>query len=265
MKTYTFRVSLAGLDRVWRTIEIAAEQTLEELHFAIQEAYDWDADHLYSFFLSGEAWDRTTEYTLPDGVSPWDDASDLAEDEEFAETEDDEVSGIPEPKIDEATAARLRASLGDQEAPKSTEEMFALIEASPELRAELSKMMSEQFGIPQFMADMMLSNIRSLLAMVPEEALSGLLSGIASPGAEMAGDVRTTTLESLELEAGQDFLYLFDYGDEWQFHVRVEAIDETADADASYPRIVESAGEAPLQYSDWEDDEDWGEDEEEEE
>jgi len=44
---------------VWRKIEMRADQTLEELHLAIQNAYDWDADHLYSFFMSGiGAWQR---------------------------------------------------------------------------------------------------------------------------------------------------------------------------------------------------------------
>lgn len=55
MKTYTFHVSLPGHGRAWRKIEMRADQTLEDLHFAIQEAYGWDADHLYSFFMSGRA------------------------------------------------------------------------------------------------------------------------------------------------------------------------------------------------------------------
>ncbi|MDY6875911.1 MAG: hypothetical protein SWK90_06890 [Chloroflexota bacterium] len=32
MKTYTFHVSLPGTGRVWRKIEMRADQTLEELH-----------------------------------------------------------------------------------------------------------------------------------------------------------------------------------------------------------------------------------------
>ena len=50
-------------------------------------------------------------------------------------------------------------------------------------------------------------------------------------------------------------MYLFDYGDEWRFKVRVHAIadfrDENADPDAEYPRLVESVGEAPEQYPAW--------------
>lgn len=37
-----------------RTIAICANQTLARLHVAIQEAFDWDADHLYSFYMNGE-------------------------------------------------------------------------------------------------------------------------------------------------------------------------------------------------------------------
>lgn len=51
---------------LYRTIALGANNTLEEMHYAIQEAFGWDADHLYSFFLSGKMWDRDTEFTLLD-------------------------------------------------------------------------------------------------------------------------------------------------------------------------------------------------------
>ncbi len=137
MKTYTFHASLPGSGRVWRKIEMRADQTLENLHFAIQNAYGWDADHLYSFFMSGKAWDESTEYCLPEGYT----------------------------------------------------------------------------------------------------------SG--------PGNVQTTTLEELNLEPKQEFMYLFDYGDEWRFKVRVHAINPDA-PEGDYPRIVESVGEAPEQYPSWE-------------
>jgi hypothetical protein len=47
---------------------------------------------------------------------------------------------------------------------------------------------------------------------------------------------------------GKEFMYLFDYGDEWRFKVRLHAINENADPDVDYPRVVESAGDAPSQY-----------------
>ena len=137
MKTYIFHASLPGSGRVWRKIEMRADQTLENLHFAIQNAYGWDADHLYSFFMSGKAWDESTEYCLPEGYT----------------------------------------------------------------------------------------------------------SG--------PGNVQTTTLEELNLKPKQEFMYLFDYGDEWRFKVRVHAINPDA-PEGDYPRIVESVGEAPEQYPSWE-------------
>jgi hypothetical protein len=51
--------------RVWRTIEIRGSQTLHHLHQAIQGAFGWDDDHLYSFYMSGEPWDPETEYSAP--------------------------------------------------------------------------------------------------------------------------------------------------------------------------------------------------------
>ena len=66
MKTLTFHVSLPGTGRTWRKLELRADQTLEDLHFAIQDAFEWDADHMYSFFMSGKAWDTATEYAGPD-------------------------------------------------------------------------------------------------------------------------------------------------------------------------------------------------------
>ena len=65
------------------------------------------------------------------------------------------------------------------------------------------------------------------------------------------GDVRVATLESLHLKLGQIFLYLFDYGDEWRFKVRLHSINENAPED-DYPKLVERVGESPPQYPDWE-------------
>jgi hypothetical protein len=71
------------------------------------------------------------------------------------------------------------------------------------------------------------------------------------------GNVRTTTIDDLDLRSMQEFMYLFDYGDEWRFKVRVHVINEDADPDAEYPRLIESVGEAPPQYPEWDEEEDW--------
>lgn len=196
MKTYTFHVSLPGTGRTWRKIEMRADQTLEDLHFAIQDAYEWDADHLYSFFMSGEAWDGSTEYCLPEGYTPYREPMYDEEEEEWLE---------PTPEQREKA---LRALFGGTD--MTLEEMQAEMDA--------------------FWKDF-----------------------LAEEAASRPGNVQTTTLEELNLEPGQEFMYLFDYGDEWRFKVRVHAINPDA-PEGDYPRIVESVGKAPDQYPDldWE-------------
>lgn len=63
---YRFLVTLEWEEPVWRRIELRADQTLADLHYAIQDAFEWDDDHLYAFFLSGKAWDDSTEYGVPE-------------------------------------------------------------------------------------------------------------------------------------------------------------------------------------------------------
>lgn len=65
VKTWTFRVNLRPWPDVWRDLELAEDQTLEDLHLTIQQAYGWGDDHLYSFFMSGRGWDRASEIGSP--------------------------------------------------------------------------------------------------------------------------------------------------------------------------------------------------------
>src|ERR671934_3080427 len=74
---YTFRVRILGgfyaprnARDIWREIEVAANQTLAELGHAIPLAFDFDDPHLWSFFLSGKAWDRASEYALESEPDP---------------------------------------------------------------------------------------------------------------------------------------------------------------------------------------------------
>lgn len=67
--SYTLHVNHRALPDVWREIEMAEDQTLEDLHLMIQEAFEWDDDHLYSFFMSGKRGDRESEIG-----SPWSDS-----------------------------------------------------------------------------------------------------------------------------------------------------------------------------------------------
>jgi Plasmid pRiA4b ORF-3-like protein len=212
MKTYTFHVSIPGFGRLWRKIELEADQTLEDLHLAIQDAFEFDNDHLYSFFMSGRAWDQSTEYCLPEGVDPY--GFDL---EELDEEEEGEEAPAPLREISEAEAAEALAVLED--------ESLTFVEK------------------------------RERLGPLWDLIVAAFLESLSPP------DVRETTLESLELERGREFLYIFDYGDEWRFKVRVHAINPDA-PEGDYPRIVQSVGEAPEQYPDlfdenYEDDEDF--------
>jgi hypothetical protein len=39
---------------VEREVSVRSDQTLIDLHRVLQEAFAWDDDHLYSFWLDGE-------------------------------------------------------------------------------------------------------------------------------------------------------------------------------------------------------------------
>ena len=134
---------------IWREIEVAANQTLADLGNAIPLAFHFDDPHLWSFFLSGKAWDRATEYAL--------------------HSEADLVGG-PRPRA----AGRVQ------------------------------------------------------------------IREVPFPGAT----------------GKKEFLFLFDYGDEWHFGVKLQRVTEQVESGAQYPRVVASQGEAPPQYPDPEDDED---------
>jgi hypothetical protein len=70
---YRLRVRLDWLRSVWRVIEMLDNQTLDELHEAIQDAFGWDRDHLYAFFMSGKRYDSLTEIGMaPGGWMPSD-------------------------------------------------------------------------------------------------------------------------------------------------------------------------------------------------
>ena len=141
---------------MWREIEIAANQTLAELGEAIPLAFDFDDPHLWSFFLSGRAWDHDSEYAL--------------------HSEPDPFGGPP------ARAAR-----------------------------------------------------RALIRDVPWPGASGK----------------------------KEFLFLFDFGDEWHFGVKLVRQSPTVETGARYPRMGARQGEAPPQYPDV-DEEEWDKEDEDE-
>lgn len=70
--------------------------------------------------------------------------------------------------------------------------------------------------------------------------------GDADPG--VRGVKRTKIAEAFPA-VGHTMLFLFDYGDEWHFRVKLQKLDKKL-AKVRYPRVVASGGEAPPQYPD---------------
>ncbi len=65
-QTYVFVAELVGFEEVRRTITVRDDMTLVDLHYALQSAFDWDDDHLYSFWLDGSFWaSEEQHYTHP--------------------------------------------------------------------------------------------------------------------------------------------------------------------------------------------------------
>ena len=86
--------------------------------------------------------------------------------------------------------------------------------------------------------------------------------GYYHPMAEKGAKADKIAIDSLELKSRRKMLYLYDFGDEWMFHVTVKKVVE---ADAPSPiRVAESRGELE-QYPIWGEEEDWEEDSWEEE
>jgi hypothetical protein len=52
------------------------------------------------------------------------------------------------------------------------------------------------------------------------------------------------------MRAGQTMTFLFDFGDNWEFDVTLEQVDP--DRVTKKAEILESHGEAPEQYPNWE-------------
>jgi hypothetical protein len=70
--------------------------------------------------------------------------------------------------------------------------------------------------------------------------------GDADPGVL---SVKKTRVARAFPEIGHTMLFLFDYGDDWLFRVRLEKTGKKI-AKVGYPRVVATHGEAPEQYPD---------------
>ncbi len=66
--------------------------------------------------------------------------------------------------------------------------------------------------------------------------------------------VKKTKIQQVFKNKGDKMLFLFDYGDNWEFIVQLKNIDEP-DFKKSYPQVIKSIGQAPEQYQLFEGDE----------
>lgn len=65
-QVYVFRAKLKEWRGVRRTIAIRSDETLADLHEALQTAFQWDNQHLYAFWLGGKFWAHSEiEYVHP--------------------------------------------------------------------------------------------------------------------------------------------------------------------------------------------------------
>ena len=74
-----------------------------------------------------------------------------------------------------------------------------------------------------------------------------------------AGSVKRTRTDAAFPVVGHKMLFLFDYGDDWRFVVKVIGRGEK-DPKARYPKMLKKIGEAPPQYRWDEEDEEEGSD-----
>lgn len=63
---YRFRIILDTQEDVFRDIEIDAENTLEELHNSITQAFGFGGQEMASFYVSNELWEQGEEIALFD-------------------------------------------------------------------------------------------------------------------------------------------------------------------------------------------------------
>jgi hypothetical protein len=143
---YLFKVNLKGAKRIWRLIATRGDQTLDDLHQAIFDAFDRFDAHLYSFYFPN--------------------------------------------------APRRRSAAGP----------------------------------------------------IPKEYAAPFLVEEPDPfGTQRRFNAARTRLDTLGLTVGQQFEYLFDFGDSWWHEVTVEQVGPIVSS-RRYPEVVEKHGRSPAQY-----------------
>lgn len=82
----------------------------------------------------------------------------------------------------------------------------------------------------------------------------GITERISHPVLEESPSTAEVAVGELPLQPGASMEYLFDFGDQWRFDVKLEEI-APADARIRKPKFLEQRGEAPSQYPDLDEDE----------
>jgi len=93
-RCYTFLVRLEHT-KIGGKVGIGGDKTLADLHLAIQELFDWDDDHLYSFFMDNKYWGKGETYST------------LGNEEDF-------LPSPPEGKAHEKRLSSLALKAGDK-------------------------------------------------------------------------------------------------------------------------------------------------------
>ena len=80
----------------------------------------------------------------------------------------------------------------------------------------------------------------------------GITERVFHPYVESDDELCTTdcVLGELPLYEGMELTFLFDFGDDWRFHLVVESI-AAEDINFSEPEVIEEHGIPPEQYPDW--------------
>ncbi len=92
-----------------------------------------------------------------------------------------------------------------------------------------------------------------------EYAAPGLFEDNDFPLGGRPRHASSARLDQLGLTAGRRFQYMFDYGDDWEHGVEVLSVDDR-EPEGRYPRVVQTRGDSPPQYAEWDDDENEDED-----
>ena len=90
------------------------------------------------------------------------------------------------------------------------------------------------------------STSTELVRMFKQQPMYELFADIGEPTEAMS--VKKTRIGRAFSEVGREMTFLFDYGDEWLFRVRMTGTGEKR-AYFAYPRLLRSVGKAPAQYA----------------